>query len=153
MPASAGSAARARYQPRTPARPGQSGRPHVLLHYDGTTWSPIVTGADPEAQQIVVFDEGDLWVFVRTPIPPPPIRMNDLVSAAQHTVGRREDRWQWQAVDWPFTDIISVHSMVRAAPGEYWAAAYYGVLPERAENFRWGLLHFVDGTWREYPRR
>jgi CheY-like chemotaxis protein len=122
--------------------------PAVVLHYDGTTWSPIPTGADPEAQQIVLFDDTDAWAFVRTPTAHP---MYDVVSAAQRTVGGIGSQWQWQAVDWPFTDITHVGPMVRAAPGEYWAAAQHAVLPLRHANYHWGLLHFVDGTWREYP--
>jgi hypothetical protein len=131
--------------------------PAAVLQYDGSTWSPIEIGADRQAQEIMMFDEGDLWAFVRTPTPPPPFRANDMVSAAQHSVGRRVGsggsgvRWELQAVDVSFSDLIRIGpAMARAAPGEYWARADYVVPPKRHENFHLGLLHFVDGAWQQY---
>jgi CheY-like chemotaxis protein len=138
------------WQPQPPDWKRDPPPPAVVLQYDGTTWSPIPTGADPEAQQIVLFDDSDAWAFVRTPTAHP---MYDVVSAVQRTVGGIGSPWQWQAVDWPFTDITHVGPMVRAAPGEYWAAAQHAELPLRHENHHWGLIHVVDGAWREYPPR
>jgi hypothetical protein len=77
--------------------------------------------------------------------------VNEVVSSAQHTAGRIGS--QWQAVNWPVTDIISVSNMVRAAHGEYWAAAQYVVPPEIEGHFHWELRHCADGAWREYPPR
>lgn len=128
---------------------GGSRPPAVVLQFDGTAWHPIHTGADPAAQHLVLFDDTDAWAFVRTPGAPP--RANLVVSAVQRTAGRMAS--PWQAVGWPFTDIIHVGPMVREAPGEYWAAAEYVAPPERAEDFHWELLHFADGIWQEYPPR
>ncbi|HKW22327.1 MAG TPA: hypothetical protein VJO13_13175, partial [Ktedonobacterales bacterium] len=126
--------------------------PAVVLQYDGTTWNPIQKGADPAAQEIVLFDQTDAWAFVKThPEPTDPPLPNDVISRVQHTTSAID--LPWQAVDWPFTDIISIHSMVRAAPGEYWAAAHYQVPPGAEGDFHWELLHFADGAWHEYPPR
>ena len=146
-------------QPEPPHSKRSSPPPAVVLQYDGTTWTPIQTGADPAAQQLEIFDDTDAWAFVRTPAPPPPptptppppLQANDIVSTAQRMVGRIGS--QWQAVSWPVTDIIHVSQMVRAAPGEYWAAAQYVVPPEYPQNFHWELLHFADGGVHEYPSR
>jgi ClpX C4-type zinc finger len=89
-----------------------------------------------------------------TPTPPPMPLANDVVSTVQRTVERIGSPWQWQAVNWSFTDIIHIGPMVRAAPGEYWAAAQYVVPPEYAQNCHWELLHFTtNGGVDEYPPR
>jgi ClpX C4-type zinc finger len=138
--------------PQPPGWKGSSPPPAVVLRYDGRTWDPIQTGTDPAAQQIELFDDTDAWAFVRTP-PPLPLA-NDVVSAVQRTVGQLGSQWQWRAVSWPFTDIIHIGPMVRAAPGEYWAAAKYVVPPEYPQNFHWELVHFTtNGSVDEYPPR
>lgn len=140
------------WQPQPPRWKWSSPPPAVVLHYDGTTWNPIQTVADPAAQEIVLFDQTDAWAFVKTqPEPPDPPLPNDIISRVQHTASTID--LPWQAVDWPFTDIISIHSMVRVATGEYWAAAHYQVPPGDEGDFHWELLHFADGVWREYPPR
>ena len=140
------------WQPQPPRWNRSSPPPAVALQYDGVAWQPIQTGADPAAQKIVLFDQTDAWAFVRTlPEPQYPPLANDIVSAAQHTASTMD--MPWQIVDWPFTDIISIGSMVRAAPGEYWAAAHYQVPPGAEGDFHWDLLHFADGAWHEYPPR
>jgi hypothetical protein len=149
-------------QPQPPDWKRTSPPPAVVLQYDGTAWSPIQIGADPAAQQIEIFDDTDAWAFVRTPapafiqtptsMPPPPPLSNEVVSAAQRTVGQLGS--QWQAEHWPFTDIIHIGPMDRAAPGEYWAAAQYVVPPEIEGNFHNELLHFTTNEdVHEYPPR
>ncbi|PWT77062.1 MAG: hypothetical protein C5B60_03265, partial [Chloroflexi bacterium] len=59
-----------------------------------------------------------------------------------------------QAVNWPFANTIHIGPMVRAAPGEYWAAALYvAALPEYPQNFYRELLHITNGVVYEYPSR
>jgi hypothetical protein len=100
----------------------------------------------------VLFDQTDAWAFVKTqPEPLAPPLPNDVISSVQHTASTID--LPWQTVDWPFTDIISIHSVVRAVPGEYWAAAHYQVPPGAEGDFHGELLHFADGAWREYPSR
>lgn len=122
--------------------------PAVVLHYDGTAWQTTQTGSDPAAQTIVLFDHTDGWAFVQAPLPIPPVRANEVITSAQHKVGER-----WEDVYWPFSDIIHVSPIVRAAPGEYWAAALYEIPPGAHGDFHWELLHFDHGTWTEYPPR
>lgn len=137
------------WQPRPDRWSRSSDPPAVVLQYNATDWHPLETGADPAAQTIVLFDDGDGWAFTRVEHPPAyPMWGNDVVSSAQRKVGTG-----WQAVDWPFTDIIHILPVVRVASGEYWAAAYYEVPPAIPGHFHWELLHFVDGGWHEYPPR
>lgn len=126
--------------------------PAVVLQDDGTGWHSIQTGADPAAQEIVLLDRMDAWAFVKVhPKESDPRWPNDVIATSQHASGTLD--LSWQNVDWPFTDITHIGSMVRAAPGEYWAAAHYAVPPYADGDFRWELLHFVDGAWHEYPPR
>jgi hypothetical protein len=133
-------------QPQPPGWNRTAPSPAVVLRYDGRTWDPIQTGADPAAQQIEIFDDADAWAFVRTPAPTTPLTLylvNEIVSAAQRTVGRIASRWQ--VVKWPFTDIISISPMVRAAPDEYWAATHYVVPPEVEGHFHWEFCTSLMG--------
>jgi hypothetical protein len=123
--------------------------PSAVLRYDGKAFHPLDVGADPAAQTLELFDEVDGWAFVRTENPPgSALRANDVITRAQRKIGP-----DWHTVAWPFTDINYVSPMVRASPGEYWAAANYAMPPESMGDFHWELIHFADGRWHEYPPR
>jgi hypothetical protein len=137
------------WQPRTDPWFRNSDPPAVVLRYDGKAFHPVDTGADPAAQALELFDDVDGWAFVKAENPPGSAwRANDVITKAQRKIGP-----DWHVVDWPFTDIIHVSPVVRAVPGEYWAAAQYALLPEISDNFHWELLHFTGGRWHEYPPR
>lgn len=140
------------WQPHPPYPTGPSQPPAVVLAYDGTTWTPLQTGADPVAQEIHLLGSTDAWAVSKTrPKPLDGPSPNDVVSAVQHTTGALDQ--PWPTVDWPFTDIIHLGPIVRAASDEYWAAALSQTLPLGKDSFRWELLHFAAGSWREYPPR
>ena len=140
------------WQPYLPYPGGPSQPPAVMLAYDGTAWAPMLTGADPAAQEIHLLDHTDAWAVTKSPSNSPyGPSPNDVISAVPHTTGALDQ--SWPTVDWPFTDIIHLSAIVRAAPGEYWAAAQYQTLPLVAGAFHWELLHFASGAWREYPSR
>jgi hypothetical protein len=124
--------------------------PAAVLQFDGAHWQPLQTGADVRAQTVVLFDHRDGWAFVQlqppsptSADPPPP--PNTPIATAQHEVGGH-----WQNVPWPFTDVIAIGTVVRAAPGEYWASALTQQAPGVAADFHWELLHFVNGVWTAY---
>lgn len=130
------------WQPQ-PANSGPSYPPAAVLHYDGTAWTAIQTGADPAAQTVILFDHVVGWAFVQTPSESIP--GNDVVSSAQREVGGR-----WQSVAWPFSDVIQIGTIVAASADEYWATAFYEVPPGSMDDFHWELLHFVNGAWHAY---
>lgn len=131
------------------ASTGTTRPPAVVLHFDGTAWRPIESGADPAAQHIVLFDDSDAWAFVHTAAEP--LRHNPVISAVQRT--EQGIAGTWQSVDWPFTDVIHIGPVARVAPGEYWVAAQYGTPPEREQDFHWRVLHFAHGVWQDDPPR
>jgi hypothetical protein len=117
--------------------------PAVVLHYDGTAWTAVQSGANPAAQTVLLFDHVDGWAFVQTSSPNIPA--NDVISSVQREVGGR-----WQSVAWPFSNVIGIGPMVASSADEYWAAAYFEVPPGGKSDFHWGLLHFVNGSWHAY---
>jgi hypothetical protein len=118
--------------------------PAAVLQFDGAAWKPIQTGANVAAQTVVLFDHTDGWAFVQPP-GSAGLPGNVPIASAQHEVGGH-----WQNVPWPFTDAIGIRPVVRASPGEYWAAAQFQIGPPTEGDFYWGVLHYVQGTWTAY---
>jgi hypothetical protein len=134
------------WQPQPTNSTRSSPPPAAVLQFDGTAWKPIQTGADVAAQSVVVFDHRDGWAFVQ---PPSSANLpNAVIGTAQHEVGGH-----WQTVPWPFSDVIAIGTVVRVSPGEYWASALHQAPPYSSGDFRWGLLHYVDGMWTAYSQR
>jgi hypothetical protein len=135
------------WQPQPATWTQSSPPPAAALQFDGAAWRPIQTGADAAAQTVVLFDHGDGWAFVQ-PLDSANGLPNAPIATVQHEVGGH-----WQHVPWPFTDVISIGTVVRASPGEYWATASYQIPPGSFGDFGWELLHFVNGAWTAYGHR
>lgn len=120
----------------------------LMLRYDGHTWTPVDVGANPQAQDVVMFGAGDGWAMTATTMQPSnPFELR--VGLLQHDVGGR-----WQTVAWPWPDVtvlLEYGLMARAAAGDYWAiGSYHPVATPPASMGSTVLLHYARGAWSQY---
>jgi hypothetical protein len=154
---------------------------NVVEHYDGVTWrlapdavptlpTPALTpGATPTPTEqygpppqpgefngiVTITGDGAGWAYDWKP---------DLITTpgSQAMIGSvyREDGGQWQALNWPYSNISFITSWAPFPDGEVWAIGIYWVdgtpTPHPgggASNTAVGhgvLLHYTSGVWTRY---
>lgn len=132
--------------------------PVSMSHYDGNRWEQWETGAPAQTQTVRFLTADDMWAFIQTEELSSPVVSssnrfppNALITEAWRKVGA-----DWQAVAWPFNDIIGIGPLARGTPGEYWAAALHedpdqlAGMSWRGRPSEWSLIHFADGAWHAY---
>jgi len=128
----------------------------LVLHYDGKAWKPANTGANPAAQRVSIFGDGEGWAFTLTHHADNADPGNLSVSLAQYESGGT-----WRTVKMPASNISDIAGLSRVSAGEYWAIGYTEtIVPnpnDTARHTMMGvissvLLHFANGTWTQYGR-
>lgn len=119
-----------------------------VLHYDGTSWQQAPLSADPNVQQgkgLFILSASDGWAF---PAPRSTTTYTTITGAERLTAAG------WQAVAWPFSDVLAVDQLAKVGPDEYWAIGSVfqsTTTSSGSETTEYSvLLHYADGAWSQY---
>jgi hypothetical protein len=115
----------------------------AVLHFDGSSWQSVTSGASGHPQFIQAFNRNTSWAFT----------INTDMGADTINGTQYQHTGTWLRVKWPFTDMnmgeapFGMSPMQRVSADEYWSI---GVINPTGGDQHSVLYYFASGAWHAY---